>query len=689
MNWGIARAVLVKELRETLRDRRTLMIMIIVPAFLYPAVFVLMEQLALFGQRSLEEDPIRVAVVGFSADTLPLGSGPELQVVRSEEPPLQQLRQGTLEVAIVLEPVAAEGYPSQKVTVLYDESRDRSTYARRIIDEKLRRWGDGLLSQRIEHQGLPPSFAAPVVVSDSSVATPERLGGYTLGRFLPLILILMTVLGAFYPAIDLAAGEKERGTLEPLLTVPVSPDEIVAGKFAAVTLIALAAATLNLGSMLLTFQAGVFHFTRVADLHFQLPLRAVALMFGALLLLAVLFSSLFLGIAVRSHSFKEAQNALTPVYILSFLPAILATIPGIEFTSSLAWIPIAGVALLFRSLATGIAAPLPTAVAIVCTMSYALLALVFAVRAFGREEVLFGTGTGTVFTGGWKERLRAWQRSRKTTPSPAASLAFTGVVALLTFYVGTILQSGRGEQGLLFSQWLLLGVPALLFAALGPWEFRRTLALQRVSARSMIASLLVIAGGIPIAWGLAWLQSFVLELPVELAGVLESLLSADDPRRLMWLFFLVALTPAICEEFVFRGALLQGLNREMPMWRSVTISAILFGIFHLSFETVIRFLPTAWIGMLLGYVVWHTRSLFPSMLMHFVNNALAVLLVSSAPLRSYLLTPSGQPHWPSFVVAPFLLWLGIRLLPKRSTPSERAPTGSAVPEIRTPAVVNT
>ena len=689
MNWGIAGAVLVKELRETLRDRRTLMIMIIVPTFLYPAVFVLMEQLALFGQRSLEEDPIRVAVVGFNAQTVPLGSGPELQVVRSEEDPRQRLREGMLEAVIVLEPVAVEGYPSRKATVLYDESRDRSTYARRIIGEKLRQWGDSLLSQRLEEQGLPPDFAAPVVVSDSSVATPEQLGGYTLGRFLPLILILMTVLGSFYPAIDLAAGEKERGTLEPLLTVPVSPDEIVAGKFAAVTLIALAAATLNLGSMLLTFQAGVFQFTQVADIQFQLPWKAVALMFGALLLLALLFSSLFLGIAVRSHSFKEAQNALTPVYILSFLPAILATIPGIEFTSSLAWIPVAGVALLFRSLATGIAAPLPTLLAIVCTMGYALLALVFAVRAFGREEVLFGTGTGTVFTGGWSEHFRAWRSSREITPGPAASLVFTGVVALLTFYVGSILQSGRGEQGLLLSQWLLLGIPALLFAALGPWELRRTVALQRVSARSVGASLLIIAGGIPIAWGIAWLQSFVLELPVELAGVLESLLSADDPRRLLWLLFLVALTPAICEELVFRGVLLQGLSREMTMWRSVILSALLFGIFHLSFETVIRFLPTAWIGMLLGYVVWHTRSLFASMLMHFVNNGLAVLLVSSAALRSYLLTPSGEPHWPSFVAAPLLLWLGIRLLPKRSTLSERAPTGSAVPEIRTPAVANT
>ena len=688
MSWKIARAVLAKELRETLRDRRTLIIMVVVPAFLYPAMFVLMEQLALFGQRNLTEDPVRVAVVGGEAEAVPLRAGGELELVRSDHAPWERLREGALDAVIVLGPTEAAPYPSRDATVLYDESRDRSTYARGIVASALREWSDSLLSQRLRDSGLPGRFTEPVVIRDSSVATPEQVGGYALGRFLPLILILMTVLGAFYPAIDLTAGEKERGTLEPLLTVPVSPDEIVAGKFAAVTLIALGAATLNLGSMLLTFQAGMFQLTRVADIQFALPPRAILLMFAALLMLAVLFASLFLGIAVRSHSFKEAQNALTPVYIVSFLPATLATIPGIELTTTLACIPVAGVALLFRGLATGTAAPVPTVVAVTCTMGYALAALFFAVRSFGREDVLFGSGSGTVFTGSWKKRFRSWRSARNDLPSPTGSLIFVGVVALLAFYVGSVLQSWLGEQGLLLSQWLLLGTPALLFAALGPFDFCRTLALRPVSARSVAASLLIIAGGIPVGWVIAWLQSSVLELPTELLGVLETLLSADDPYRLLWLMFLVALTPALCEELVFRGVLLQGLSREMPMWRSIVLSAVIFGVFHLSFETVIRFFPTMWIGMLLGYVSWHTRSLFPSMLMHFVNNALAVLLVSSVDLRSHLLAQQGQPHWLTLVVAPVLLWAGIQLLPKRSALPDESPPKATVAEIRTPAVAN-
>ena len=258
MNWKIAGTVLVKELRETLRDRRSLVIIIIIPAFLYPALFVLTQQLALFGKRSMETAAVRVAVVGATPAAFPLRSDSDIVVVDGGDAPMQKLRDGELAAVIVFEGADRSRFETDSLRIVYDASRDQSNFARGLVQQKVRRWGDSLLVQRLETQGLPRSFGYPLVVTDTSVATPQRLGGYALGRFLPMILILMTILGAFYPAIDLAAGEKERGTLEPLLTVPVKADEIVAGKFAAVTIIALVAATLNLGSMLLTFQSGLY-----------------------------------------------------------------------------------------------------------------------------------------------------------------------------------------------------------------------------------------------------------------------------------------------------------------------------------------------------------------------------------------------------------------------------------------------
>jgi sodium transport system permease protein len=678
MNWMVVRDVLAKELRETLRDRRTLVMMVVLPVFLYPVLFMLMEQLALFGQRSLEAEPARVAVAGEAgplADFLAADSA--VRVVAVEGPPAEAVSAGEVEAAVAL--VGAPGEPegTSGAVVFFDGSSDRSRFARDVLRERLEVWGDSLLARRLAARGLPATFAQPLVVADTSVATARAAGGYALGRILPLVLILMTVLGAFYPAIDLAAGEKERGTLETLLTAPVPAREIVAGKFAAVATIGFAAAALNLGSMLLTFQSGLFSLQAAGVAEFSLPLSSVLVILAVMVPLAVLFAALFLGIAVRSQSFKEAQNALTPVYLVSFLPAILATMPGIGFTPATAVVPVAGVAFLFRGLLQGNAPLLPSVLALASTAVYALLALRFAARNFGREEVLFGSGSGRAPSGTLAERVRAWRTAGRGIPLPAEALAFVAGAGLLFFYVGGQLQGGMGERGLFLSQWLLLALPALLFATLGPYDVRRTLALRAPGARGAAGALLVVAGGIPLGWALAWLQSFVLPLPTELFGALEKLLTADDPRRMMWLFLLVAVTPAVCEELVFRGVLLQGLSREMRMWRAVGTSALVFGAFHLSFETAIRFLPTAWLGLLIGYVVWQTRSVFAGMLMHLANNGLAVAAMSVPALRTRLVTPEGEPAWLLVAVAPLLLWAGFRLLPHR--PDEPLDDPAAAP----------
>lgn len=665
MNWRIAGTVLAKELTETLRDRRTLFIMIVVPAFLYPALFVVMEQLALFGQRSLEGTAVRVAVVDAEPEDLNLSASSRLRLVPLEGEPAAALRNERVDAIVLASPVSQAEGGTSRVQILFDGSRERSSFARAMVQNELREWSDTLLARRLEAARLPREFVIPLAVRDSSIATAREVGGYALGRFLPLILILMTVLGAFYPAIDLAAGEKERGTLEPLLTVPVEPDELVAGKFAAVSLIALAAATLNLGSMLLTFQSGIFKFSQAVDINFALPLRSILLIFGVLVLLAILFASLFLGIAVRSHSFKEAQNALTPVYIVSFLPAMLASMPGIEFTPTLAMVPIAGVALLFRSLVTESAETIPTLVAFTSTVFYALAALVFAVRAFGREDVLFGTPADSGPGGTLGARFRRWSLA-DGAPTAGWAFAFAGGIALLSFYFGAAIQLRMGEAGLLVTQLLLIGAPAVLLARFGPMRPMAALPLRPVGMRTYAAALLLIAGAIPVGWLLAWLQSFFLEIPPELLVTLQGLLQADSLPRVLWLLFLVALVPAVCEELAFRGMILQGLQESYGKWGSIVLGAGLFGLFHLSMETAIRFLPTFWLGLVLGYVVWNTRSLFPSMLQHLVNNGMAVLLVSSPALREVLLSAAGQPRWWVIVLAPLALVAGHWLLPKRA-----------------------
>lgn len=669
--------VCVKELRETLRDRRTLLMMIVVPVLLYPVLLIVMEQLLLFGIRNLEAEATPVAVIGEVPPSLAsiLDAEEELRTVSVESDPEAALRTDSVAaVAVIAPPESGDG--ARPVTLLFDEASDRSNRARGLLVGVLDRWNDTLLAGRLEREGLSSDFVTPVAVSDSSIARPEEVGGYALGRILPLLLVVITLLGAFYPAIDLAAGEKERATLETLMTAPVPARDIVAGKFVTVALIGVVAAGLNLGSMLLTFQTGLLQVTAVIGLEVSIPLPAVAAIFVTLIPLAVLFGAIFLGIAVRASSFKEAQNALTPVYMLVLIPAMLPIFPGIDFGPIWAVTPVAGVSFFFRDLMTGDAELLLGTLVIVSTSLWALAALGFASHSFGSERVLFGSGEAAeVDDTSWLERWKT-RRASGAVPSQQTVVLFVAGVAVLFFWVGIQLQIGLGERGLLAAQWLLLLVPALSFVRWGGFDWERTLSLRAPSAAGLLGSMLLILGTMPLVWAIGWLQTFVFPVPWEMLEGLEELVTADTPQRLAWLLFLVAVTPAICEEMVFRGVLLGGTRTLHPV-RMIVLNGVVFGAFHLSFETVIRFMPTAVLGMVIAFAVWRTGSIFVGMAMHFFNNGAIVVLVSIPALREAFSDPNTPPPLWLIPIAAVLFAVGLDILLRRiPRPAASWPTPS-------------
>jgi len=689
------RIVCAKELRETLRDRRTLLMMVVVPVLLYPVLLIVMEQLLLFGMRNLEEEASPVALTGeIPVELVALVEADStIRIVAIHGDVEEALRADSITAAVVVGPPAAPD-GSLAVTVVHDATSDRSDQGRDRLIRVIGAWRDSLLLQRLEARGLARTFAQPLAVADSSIARPEEVGAYTMGRLLPLLLVVITLLGTFYPAIDLAAGEKERGTLETLLTAPVPPRAIVAGKFVTIALIGVIAASLNFGSMLLTFQTGVLQLTDTIGVGVSMPLRSVLVIFVALVPLAVLFGSLFLGIAVRSSSFKEAQNALTPVYMLVLVPAMLPIFPGIDFGPILAVTPVAGVSFLFRDLMTGDAELLLGALVLVWTTFYAVAALAFAARAFGSERVLFGDGdedssaalsdrhtdTASGPRAGAPSRLRAVTRlgpRTATVPGHRTALLFVAVVAVFFFWGGVRLQVRLGEQGLLVAQWLLLFVPAVVFVALR-FDPVSTLSLAPPRPLHLVGGAVLIAGALPLVWVVGWLQTFVLPVPWELLEGLEELVRADSPTRLAWLLLLLAVTPAFCEEVVFRGILLSGTRAFAP-WRMIALNAVVFGAFHLSFQTVIRFLPSAVLGAVIAFAVWKTASIWVGILMHFLNNATIVLLASLPALGERFADPqAGPPLW-MVPVAGIAFVAGLRIL-HDTAPPKRGDLTTSTPD---------
>jgi len=256
-------------------------------------------------------------------------------------------------------------------------------------------------------------------------------------------------------------------------------------------------------------------------------------------------------------------------------------------------------------------------------------------------------------------------RGPSATPGARDVLLLILGVAVLFVTGGIPLQLLLGEVGILLSQLLLIALPALFFAWRGGFDLRETFSLRPVTPRQVGGGLLFLFGGVQLAWFIAWVQGFFIPVPTELLEAMAEVLTADSLGRYLWLLLLAAVTPAFAEEVLFRGVVLSGLRRSLPPMLAVVLVGVIFGLFHLSPQTAFRFLPTAWLGVLLAWVVVASGSLPLAIFLHFVNNGM-ILTLSLLPMAEEAVGGPGEA--PPLLLLPFaflLLLTGARLVDTR------------------------
>ena len=248
-------------------------------------------------------------------------------------------------------------------------------------------------------------------------------------------------------------------------------------------------------------------------------------------------------------------------------------------------------------------------------------------------------------------------------PGPGAATTLLLIVAVLFLFGGVPLQLFFGEVGLLLSQAVFLLLPVVIFVRKGGFDPVHTLSLRIPSRSQVVGGLLFLAGGLQLALVLAWLQSFVVPVPIEYLEAMSGLLEADSLARFLWLLLLAAVLPAVAEEALFRGVVLSAFRQRLPTTWAVIAVGIIFGLFHLTPETAFRFLPTAWLGILLGWVVVSSGSLPLAMLLHFLNNA-AVLAFTAIPAIQGQSATIGEERspLPLLVTGLILFLLGLSVL---------------------------
>ncbi len=639
-----------KELRETLRDRKTLIVMILLPLALYPVLSVGGAALVTKLEAERAARVSKVGMVGRAPGLERLFADPDdkIQLVFDDGRPRESLEKGRLHAVLEVPPafdasVAAGQRPTLRI--LFDASEDESRQAK----DRIRDATESL---------------ATVSVDSQNVASEERLGAFILSQVLPFAVVFMVVLGAFYPSIDVTAGERERSTLETLLSSPVDRIDVVTGKFLAVTTIAIATGLLNLGSIAVTF--GYLMSFADGKLAIDIPWLHAAETALAIVPAACFFAALFLTVASLARSYKEAQTLLTPVYLVSTLPAMVAALPGSKLTWAMSLVPGANLALLAKDVVQGRAEAGPALLALASTFAYAAALLALAARLYTSERVLFAGADREISLG---ERLRLLLGMRSGTqrvevreaPSAAEAMALLGINVILQLFVALPLQQHSIARGLLVSQWgLFLGSTVLLLRA-SRVDLRKALLLRLPSGRD-------IGLGLGVGVAASVLVQAVFHIVMQVWPALAQQNAALE-KQLVGLgslpveLVIFAATPAICEEALFRGALLSGLRRALPVPTAIIVQAFAFGLFHLD---PVRLVPTTLLGLLLGLLATRTGSLLPGVLMHFANNAL-VLSASHLGARASLPFTGGTVYVTLFAAMVTLVVL-VQTLRSRAVP---------------------
>lgn len=526
------------------------------------------------------------------------------------------------------------------------ENDDRSRLVDNRLSRILQRWKQELKEVRLVRQGLPADYDEVLEVRNgarSSKAPNQRAADELLAMFLrifPFVLVMWSLAGALYPAVDLCAGEKERGTMETLLISPAGRAEIVCGKFLTIWVFSAATALLNLASMGLT--AWRFGHILAAGAAF----RPAALFWAVALLLplSAFFSALCLAIGAYARSTKEGQYYLMPLFLVT-LPLILLTLaPGVELNHFYSMIPVTGVALLLQKL---MAVKPPDSnlwrylVPVLAPMLvYSWLALRWAIEQFQREEVLFREAERLDL----KLWLRRLFREKEALPSAGQAMFCFAVIFGL--------------------HWLTLGGRAPVFS------YHAVRYLAFVGAPPLFMVLLLTTQplqGLSLRWPPWWAWLAGVGLAVLLMPPLSALTlllldqfphikqalreshalvgqpsglpdsTTGEPSVPLALFVFVILT-ALCEELAFRGFILSGLRRRFRPWTAALLCSVLYAVYQMN---VLQALPHFLLGVVLALLVLRSTSLAGAIVFRLVWEVLLwgpLLLRERMPLFDWVNT---------------------------------------------------
>ena len=691
MNFDTIKLVLARELRDQLRDRRTLFTVIVMPLMLYPLMGMGMMQIAQFMQKT----PTRMILVGgeslpgprlldddgyFHPDLIGNDSERTLTEVQPESPQSvwgdllqmaqhnpdnltatnilrERMREEKIDLAVLFldakpggqseaqadqnlvdeqfaagtsdsDPAESSASESGRVFVFSNAASDRSKLAASRFQRAMGRWRQLLLIEKLQSTSIDLAELGQFEPVVEELSTQNNVRASFWSKILPFVIMIWALTGAFYPAIDLCAGEKERGTLETLLCSPVARGEVVTGKILTTMAFSLTTSVLNLFSMLFT---GLFVSRQLGSAVGSLgeigppPITAVIWLLIALVPISALFSALSVAIASFARSSKEGQYYLIPLIMVAMPLVMLPMLPSSSLNLGTSLIPLSGLMILLRALIEGHYGLAAAYAGPVCVVNFACcwFAARWAVGQFDKESVLFRASDRI----GLGSLVKAVIRDRDDTPLLGHALLCGLLILVLKFFLSlaaphTITWNSFTRITLITLLATVL-MPTVLMALVLTKKPLKTLRLDSLRWRYVPAAILA---AVCLHPAFSVLSQAVLQIYPPAAGLaqMQSLFDqviAQSPG--LWaVLLLMAVAPAIVEEIGFRGFVLSGFEKIKNPWWGIVASSLFFGAAH---AVIQQSIITFFVGVVLAIVAVRTRSLWACIAFHLTHNCLTLL----------------------------------------------------------------
>jgi sodium transport system permease protein len=496
--------------------------------------------------------------------------------------------------------------PVPRLSILYRaDQEDGQSGAQRLLSL--------LRAVRMEHQdyllreaGFPARPESTAAVRSEDLATPGEKSRSIVGSYATILTLFLVLTGGALVSIDSVAGERERGTLESLLTTAATRMEIVISKHLLIATVAIVICLIQAANLFMYLSLQILPIP--GHLSFYVPPSYAALAFLFLLPVAFLASGLLLAISAQARSYKEAQLFFLPLFLLMLLPAAAPLAPQLSLDSALLIVPLANVALALEGLMMGQVGWLQAALSWLITFGAGVCATIYASSLLRTGRMLEEVSVSRFPARGPE------QFSRRIVP------IFSVMWAAIFLLSGRLTSDVRHQ--LAVNLFLILLGGSILLARHYRLPVKQAFKLRLPKWHAWPIVLIGAPAGIIASAGLFEISSRFLPISEEVLRTFAE--TINQPGLPTWQMLLwIAVLPGIIEELPFRGLLVYGLRSKLKPWALIPVVGIIFGMFHI---TLFRLLPTAFLGMLLTAVVLATGSIFPAMLWHAMNNGLALIL---------------------------------------------------------------